>query len=108
MAKKKPPRTYAKSAEPLSDWLDDHGKTQLWLADALGISTAQASRIAKSQQMPRPASALQIQTLTKGAITIELLVKARAEKADTKESRIKRGQDLIARGEAILEAAGAK
>lgn len=98
----------SKASKPvtLAQWLVDNDKTQLWLADQLGISIAQASRIVRGVNMPRAGLALRIQELT--GISIETLARARAEGVENKEAMIRHGQKLIARGSAILEAASAK
>jgi DNA-binding transcriptional regulator YdaS (Cro superfamily) len=91
----------------LADWLVDHGKTQLWLGDQLGISPATTSRIVRGLSMPRAALALDIQRLTDGAVTVESMAKARAAVTPrNRAARIQHGRALMTRGAAILAAVG--
>ena len=93
-----------KKKTPLALWLKTNNRTQLWLADRLDISTAQANRLVRGLNMPRAELALRIQDVT--GVTVEQLAKARASNDNT-EARIRHGESLIARGTAIIEAATA-
>jgi len=93
-----------KASLSLSKWLELHGKTQLWLADRLGVSNATASRLVRGLSMPRAALALDVQRLTNGAVTVESMARARATTPRNRAARIQQGRALMTRGAAILAA----
>lgn len=85
-------------------WLDEHHKTQVWLAHRLGISVASMSRITRGISMPRPRLALRIEAIT----GIPIVVLARAKAATTpfnRKARIRQAKALIARGSSLLASA---
>ncbi len=63
----------------LSEWLKNQGKTQEWLARALGVTQGRVSQIARGGTDSLPL-ALKIEKLSKGAVTtVELLRTEAAE-----------------------------
>ena len=92
-----------KGAESLAAWLHAHGKTQLWLADQLGVSLATMSRIVRGHCMPRAALALDIEKRT--GVSVVAMTRARASITPrNKTARRQYGQSLIDRGTAIIAA----
>jgi DNA-binding transcriptional regulator YdaS (Cro superfamily) len=95
------------AAMTLADWLKTHDKTQLWMADSLGVSVATMSRIVRGLSMPRAALALDIQRLTEGAVTVESMARARAAVTPrNRVARIQQARALMNRGAAMLAAVG--
>ena len=68
-----------KRYDSLAAYLKDTGQTQEQLADALGISYPQMSRIVRGRQMPKPELALRIADLT--GVSVESLARAAAKGA---------------------------
>lgn len=100
------PKKKLKAGMSPSAWLKAIDKNQLWFANQLGISNAQANRIVRGLAMPRAPLALRIQSLSGGVVTVEAMARARTRNTDNnRTARIKHGQSLMARGAAIVQAA---
>lgn len=56
--------------DELLRWLDDHGRTQAWLADALGVWPETVSRWRSGQLRPSPVYVARIAELTGGAVML--------------------------------------
>lgn len=57
----------------LKDWLDEHGHSQKWLADALGVTPQQVSSWVAGRHRPDDIYAFAIEQLTGGAVSAQSL-----------------------------------
>lgn len=66
----------------LSSWMNRHGKTDNWLAEALDCDRAHAGRIRRGVNRPSPEKAVAIEKLTGGEVlAMALLVAERKREA---------------------------
>lgn len=59
---------------PLKRWMDDNEKTQVWVAQYLGVSQPSVSHVLSGKGAFSPEVALKAVRMTKGAVRLEQLV----------------------------------
>ena len=56
----------------IEEWLDNNNKTQMWLADQLGVTRAAVSAWVTGVSRPRPSMAIRIVALCDGVTMADL------------------------------------